>query len=605
MNKTYRSIICGLVWAAAATLFSCAADSDVASSPDNVSGGEGTVSVSFDAGGVITRADVAGTDALNENVVNRLDLFVTTKSGSFAHKYLVIKTDNTVEGNGTSISVDNGVYTWKEVSGLSHDDIDGQDVYLVANWDADKANSISSINALQEALIAPTDFNPSGSVTQSGITALKSFVMDGILNASSDNLTQNGNDWTLKTIDLKRALAKIRLSVFMEVKDDNSSETARTIKDVTESVSYLLTNYAPDGTVVATNSQAKAEEITVKDYPTELNQDVTYLGTNDMSLGKSLLTETLTADRTVSYNGETINLKDSFPSGYKAVVFYSYPNDWIDYSKAYADDEHNVINTNIYTEKPILTNRQTLFYVKTTYDGSNKYFYKVPVNYELPQFSDVLVTTWTDTQMADFRNLYRLQRNHIYDIVAFIDRQGGQNGIFISYSANDWKDGGTYTVSDVAATLTATDATATMKLVKLTDVEADQNAMAVAYSSDKQTDYSPQLTLNISKLDNDLNGNKRTWIIHTDNPNFQFLEGDETTAKDQITGSGTGSVNFRLVPKAEIPTDVANYNRTARVYLTVTSGGTVKIPLTTSLPYDIKTSEAVFYQVPASEYTTE
>lgn len=604
MKQIYRNIFNILFGVSAAMFLSCTAERDIDSSSADVSGEGGSVSISFDAGGVITRADVAGNGDLNENAVNRLDLYVTTKNGTFAHKYLTITTDATtkaitVGGNGTSLTTTDGIYTWREVSGLSKDDIDGQDVYLVANWDADKANGISSLSALQAALIAPTDFTPQEQT---------SFVMDGVITASLKNnltnTTEKPNDWTLSTIDLKRALAKIRLTVIMEDKNDNSSSAARTIKDVTTDVAYCMSNYAPDGTVIATKSQDEAEAVTVKDYPTELTTEVTYLGTSDMLTGSKLLTETLTSDRYAYYNGNTINLKDSFPSGYKAVVFYSYPNDWLDKTKAYIGGDSMKISTNIYTEKPILTNRQTLFYVKTTYDGSNKYFYKVPVNYELPQISDVPVSTWTATQRGDFRNLYRLQRNHIYDIVAFIDRQGGQDGIFISYSANDWKDGGTYTISDVAAELTATNADATMKLVQLTDVEADQNAMAVAYSSTDQTSYSPQLTLDISKLDNDDSDNKRTWILHTDNPNFQFLEGSETTAKDQITGSGSSKVSFRLVPKAEIPTDVTNYNRTARVYLTVTAGGTVKVPLTTSLPYDIKTSEAVFYQVPASEYTT-
>lgn len=611
MKRTYnRNITKALMGLATAILLSCSAETDIASSPINKVDEDGALSIRFDAGNTTTRS-IKGNDEDNENTVNRLDLFVEINK-TFVHRSLVItKTtkNNTITYSATGDGeIDGTGTTWKTVTGLTKDNVKGNDVYLVANWDETKAKTITNIDELKKVLINPSEFNPSKTQT--------SFVMDGVITATTDGtsptLTQdNDHEWTLKTIDLKRALAKIRLTVLMEVKGDNSSESERTVKDVTKDVAYLLSNYSSDGTVIAENSELFAEgnteynskKNTLTDYPKELTADVTYLATSDMLTGDNLKIETIKDNRTVSYNGETYSLnKDG--NGYNAVVFYCYSNDWIDYSKAYTkDDNGNIntssINTNIYTEKPILTDRQTMIYVKTAYDGSNKYFYKVPVNYELPQFSDVAISSWTDKQKENFRNLYRIQRNHIYDVVAFIDRQGGQDGIYVQNLVSDWQSGGTYTVSDVSAEMTGTVGT-----IKLTDTKADQNAIKIAYSSTEKASYSPQLTLNITKLDKDDNGNERSWIIQTDNPNFEFIKGNETTTSAQITGSGTGNVSFRLVPKYDIPTDISNYNRTARVYLTVQSGGTVKVPLTTSLPYDIKTFEVVFYQVAASDYTT-
>ena len=63
-------------------------------------------------------------------------------------------------------------------------------------------------------------------------------------------------------------------------------------------------------------------------------------------------------------------------------AFYFYPNYWYDPTK----------KDNMAEEEPILFDRQTHVLIKGTYNGQ-EYFYKVPVNYRLPKYSDAHVAT--------------------------------------------------------------------------------------------------------------------------------------------------------------------------------------------------------------------
>lgn len=117
-------------------------------------------------------------------------------------------------------------------------------------------------------------------------------------------------------------------------------------------------------------------------------------------------------------------------------VYYSYPVDWIDYSiitnqcprddrdghKGHNADKNHFTVKNYDDTPPIKSEREVFLIVKATYDGVN-YFYKVPVNYRLAKINDQQCFTSEDLKTEIFP-LYRLQRNHFYDVVATIDRPG-------------------------------------------------------------------------------------------------------------------------------------------------------------------------------------
>lgn len=223
-----------------------------------------------------TRAETeVGNDNLNENQINRLDLFVFKKDGSRVKQ--VTFTSEDVKGSPTT------EYKHKELTSneLTRSDIDGNDLYLVANlynW-----GNINNLNDLKEATInQATTFkhNEKQSV----------FVMD----AKMLNREVVTGKIHLK-FQLKRALAKIRLSV-----QDASGNTV-----APKEYACQLMHYAADGAILADG-----------------NITDNALNTEDPASSK-VTTPKVTQDN--------------------KAVFYSYANSWIDKNKnPYAEEPIDV-----------------------------------------------------------------------------------------------------------------------------------------------------------------------------------------------------------------------------------------------------------------------
>lgn len=189
------------------------------------------------------------------------------------------------------------------------------------------------------------------------------FVMDGMV-------TVDAKMWTDKDlhiqIDLKRAAAKVRLH-FASSTDWNQ-------------VSYRFCHYANTATVL---EQEETEE---------------YTYVNSLSL----------MDYTT--RGEELAKADPIEeNGMQCLVLYTYPNNWHDGNPD--DDKLNV-------EPPINDGRETRILLKAPYN-EELYYYDIPVNFRLPEKNDDININ------EDYKDLYRIQRNHIYDITVTIDREGG------------------------------------------------------------------------------------------------------------------------------------------------------------------------------------
>lgn len=99
------------------------------------------------------------------------------------------------------------------------------------------------------------------------------------------------------------------------------------------------------------------------------------------------------------------------------VEMYCYPNDW-------NDDIHR--ETYVMLKRPIRVNGQ---YIENNY-------YKIPVNFRLPDDID-------STNPSDASHLYKIERNHLYDITVLIDKIGSTddgNPVELqgSYAIKDW-----------------------------------------------------------------------------------------------------------------------------------------------------------------------
>ena len=171
----------------------------------------------------VTRAAVEdGSEDLNENLINRLDLFVFDAAGKLV-KSLPL-TDASVQGSPTTD------YKHKKLESnqLKRSDITGNTLYLVANLD--NISGITTLDGLKAATInKAATFNPKAKQT--------SFVMD----AKMEETKQIVNGTIHIQFQLKRALAKIRLNV----QDDKGKTVAPT------EYACQLIHYAADGAIIA------------------------------------------------------------------------------------------------------------------------------------------------------------------------------------------------------------------------------------------------------------------------------------------------------------------------------------------------------------------
>ena len=171
----------------------------------------------------VTRAETeVGNEDLNENLINRLDLFVFDAAGKLV-KSLPL-TDASVQGSPTT------EYKHKKLESnqLKRSDITGNTLYLVANLD--NISDITTLDELKAATInKAATFNPKAKQT--------SFVMD----AKMEETKQIVNGTIHIQFQLKRALAKIRLNV----QDDKGKTVAPT------EYACQLIHYAADGAIIA------------------------------------------------------------------------------------------------------------------------------------------------------------------------------------------------------------------------------------------------------------------------------------------------------------------------------------------------------------------
>lgn len=179
----------------------------------------------------VTRAETeVGNEDLNENKINRLDLFVFDAAGKLVKSLSL--TDASVQGSPTKD------YKHKKLESdqLKRSEITGNTLYLVANLD-----SISGIKTLDDLNAATINkaatFNPKAKQT--------SFVMD----AKMEEIKQIVNGMIHIKFQLKRALAKIRLNV----KDASGNPVAPT------EYACQLIHYAADGAILAEGTSTSNE----------------------------------------------------------------------------------------------------------------------------------------------------------------------------------------------------------------------------------------------------------------------------------------------------------------------------------------------------------
>lgn len=320
----------------------------------------------------------------HENLITRIDLFVFTSEGA-CHKHIPVPLNPTVEddqdGEYTPLTTDE--LTYEEVSTGNYT------YYMVANCPqlADIEDTGYKLSDLERAMITPAlDFDAQQA----------SFVMDGECTRTD---TDNGQTITL-SFNLSRAASKICLSVV----DENGS-------DITSQCKYRFFNYVSTGTSVMAEKEMYGE------------------GTNQL---RASMTET---------DAENLTPLKYEENNKHQVVFYSYPNDWFDTSKLGGETGAWTIQ-DYASQDPIEDINQTYILLTAPYEGED-YYYKIPVNFATYTNNDKV--SFTDAELVEIRDLYRMKRNHIYDITAKIDRRGG--GLDLVTRVHEWYDGGSIDIN--------------------------------------------------------------------------------------------------------------------------------------------------------------
>lgn len=371
----------------AAICLGCISCSDETSLQQSVPEGNGQVKIQYKiAGPSLSRATEPGWSGdWHENLITRIDLFVFnegTTDTNPCYKHIEVSA-----GQGESLSDKADEYEPLSTNELTYEEVSegNYTYYMVANCPqlADKDN-ITLAQLKAEMIETAIAWN----ATQ------ESFVMDGIGKRSGDEL-----NITL-SFDLARAAAKVCLAVV----DEEGT-------DITDECKYRFFNYVSTGTSVMAESEKYGE------------------GTNQ---SRTSMTET---------DAENLTPLKYEENNKHQVVFYSYPNDWFDTSKLGGETGAWTIK-DYASQDPIVDIKQTYILLTAPYEGED-YYYKIPVNFATYTNNDKV--SFTDAELVEIRDLYRMKRNHIYDITAKIDRRGG--GLDLVTRVYEWYDGGSIDIN--------------------------------------------------------------------------------------------------------------------------------------------------------------
>ena len=463
--------------------------------------GKGKVTLTYSISGITPSRAEAGVndDYWNENQINRLDLFIfPAGGGNVIHRE---STPDVTDGQ------DGSVHTWVfAMNDLSPENIaKGDQIYLIANCPS--VASVTTLQGLQEAYVQSLTCNAKQT----------SFLMDG-----KGTLTRSGNDATIR-VELKRALAKIRLTVTNTYNNEASYE-------------YQFVNYAPNSAVL---EEGETDFLASANFKLE-------------STTSSAEDEMTSLDRAKNiYDGK--------------LVLYSYANDWY---KPNPNTESNpdinggttVGGDQIYTEAPIDEAKQTYILLKAPFNGKD-WYYKVPVNYQLPEDNDDI-----NIDAETYKELYRLQRNYIYDIAVTIDREGGSRIdpgtlVNLTYSIMPW-DGEEITV-DYTDNLSYTSAGWTLESI----LEIMEDGLTVHVNPDENAEL--KFTINTPS-----GATWRAQLIGEDVNYFEFVGENSGTAY-----SNRQPVEQTLQIRCTDPESEDTHSVTLRVFADI-GGKTYELDLT-------------------------
>ncbi|MBR8720603.1 hypothetical protein IX307_001772 [Bacteroides pyogenes] len=299
---------------------------------------------------------------LNENKMERINVFIFSNTGSLITGY----TDNEViKANPETTTTDGSYKSILRIKKADISKIENQPVkvVVVANPQAD-ITGINTLEELQKKVETYDDLNTTE-------TPRKNFLMDGLLHISDINWSTNKSYSILKKIELKRALAKVRLRIAdIKVKDfQNGKETSYEVVD--DQISVKLVHYTQGSSL-----------IDAKPYTTPADQ------------WKESAYRTM---KLKTYPGKT-NEKNASGKFYGSFPFYAGECKWQE--RDTKNETYLIVKIKLRPEG------------HRAGDMGKDYYYRLPINYR---------KTMDGVEEA---RLHRVERNYLYDVVTTIEQLG-------------------------------------------------------------------------------------------------------------------------------------------------------------------------------------
>lgn len=327
--------------------------------------------------------DIYGLDPLNENKIDKIDLFLI-ESGSLKGHYS--SAGKSLEWDTTNKSVK------AKVAKSLADQLEGKpvEIFMIANAAQSDFSTVATYDQLK-ALVQDDKGKLSPDPQVDGNVVLQEkFLMDGTVTST---LTWGANTTTQAgTVELRRAASKIRVRVNKSIDVVDLQNGVETKYEMVGKPAIKLVHYTEKGTLIKSDAPYQVEATEWKDESAYRTMPLRTFSGKD-------------ATKYPKYNGEF----------YAAIPFYTYENDWSAVGNQ-SRETYVMVKVKL---RPVDESGNP-YYIDTEgkvvaqdtpgskEDPGRDYFYRLPINFRKEM----------DGVPTD--KLNKLERNHLYDIYTTI-----------------------------------------------------------------------------------------------------------------------------------------------------------------------------------------
>ncbi|MBR8802805.1 hypothetical protein [Porphyromonas levii] len=324
-----------------------------------------------------------GSDPLNENKIDKIDLFLI-ESGSLKGHY---------SSAGKSLELDTAKKSVKaKVAKSLADQLEGKpvEIFMIANATQSDFSTVATYEALKKLVQDDNGILSPDPQADGKVALQKNFLMDGTITST---LTWGDNTTTkVATVKLRRAASKIRVRVNKSINVVDLQNGVETKYVMVDEPAIKLVHYTEKGTLIKSDAPYQVKATEWKDESAYRTMPLRTFAGKD-------------ATKYPKYNGDF----------YAAIPFYTYENDWSSVGNQ-SHETYVIVRVKlrpVYKDgKPYYVDAEGKVVPEGTagsnLDPGRDYFYRLPIN-----FRKAMDGVPTD-------KLNKLERNHLYDIYTTI-----------------------------------------------------------------------------------------------------------------------------------------------------------------------------------------